>query len=74
MLNEPISKLVNSLAAPTLIIQIITLVYNTADTYFVSQINKSASAAVGAMYAVMALIQAVGYGFGVGAAMRHWRR
>ena len=68
MLNESIPKLVNSLAVPTLIIQIITLVYNTADTYFVSQINKSASAAVGAMYAVMALIQAVGYGFGMGAA------
>ena len=67
MLETPIPKLVSSLAVPTVIGMLITVIYNTADTYFVSQINKSASAAVGAVYAIMAIIQALGYGLGVGA-------
>jgi len=67
MLETPIPKLVTSLAVPTVIASLITVVYNTADTYFVSQINKSASAAVGAVYAIMAIIQALGFGIGMGA-------
>ncbi|MDO4476014.1 MAG: MATE family efflux transporter [Lachnospiraceae bacterium] len=67
MLETPIPRLVTQLAVPTVIVQLITLIYNTADTYFISQINKSASAAVGASFAVMALIQAVGFGLGMGA-------
>ena len=66
MLETPIPKLVTSLAVPTTVGMLITVVYNTADTFFVSQINKSASAAVGAVYAIMAIIQALGYGLGVG--------
>ena len=49
MIRSPIPRLVTSLAVPTVISMLITVVYNTADTYFVSQINKSASAAVGAI-------------------------
>ena len=67
MMETPIPRLVTSLAVPTVIGMLITVIYNTADTYFVSQINKSASAAVGAVYAVMAIIQAIGFGLGVGA-------
>lgn len=67
MMETPIPRLVTSMAIPTVIGMLITVVYNTADTYFVSQINKSASAAVGAVYSIMALIQALGYGIGVGA-------
>lgn len=66
MLEPPIPRLVTSMAIPTTISTLITVIYNTADTYFVSQINKSASAAVGAVYAIMAIIQAVGYGLAVG--------
>ncbi len=67
MMQTPIPKLVTSLAIPATVSVLITVVYNTADTYFVSQINKSASAAVGAVYAIMSIIQAVGYGLGMGA-------
>ena len=67
MLETPIPRLITSLAVPTVIASLITVIYNTADTYFVSQINKSASAAVGAVYAIMAVVQALGYGIGVGA-------
>ncbi len=67
MLETPIPRLVTALSIPTVIGMLITVVYNTADTYFVSQINKSASAAVGAVYAIMAIIQAMGFGLGMGA-------
>lgn len=67
MIQTPVPKLVTSLAIPATVGILITVVYNTADTYFVSQINKSASAAVGAVYAIMSIIQAVGYGLGMGA-------
>lgn len=67
MMETPIPRLVTSLAIPTVVGMLITVIYNTADTYFVSQIDKSASAAVGAVYAIMAIVQAFGYGFGVGA-------
>lgn len=66
MLNEPIGKLILQMALPMVVSMLITVIYNTADTYFVSQINKSASAAVGAVYSVMAILQAVGYGLGMG--------
>lgn len=67
MMETPIPRLVTSMAVPTVISMLISVVYNTADTYFVSQINKSASAAVGAVYSIMAIIQALGFGLGVGA-------
>lgn len=66
MVETPVPKLVTSLAIPTTIGMLITVIYNTADTYFVSQINKSASAAVGAVFAVMSIIQAIGFGLGMG--------
>lgn len=67
MLNMPIPQLVLKMSIPTVITMMVTVIYNTADTYFVSQINKSASAAVGAVYAIMSVIQAVGFGLGMGA-------
>lgn len=67
MMREPIPRLVTAMAIPTMLTMLITVIYNTADTYFVSQIGKSASAAVGAVYAIMAIIQTIGYGLGMGA-------
>ena len=56
MIGTPIPQLVSSLAIPTTISMLVTVIYNTADTYFVSQINKSASAAVGMVYTIMAIL------------------
>lgn len=67
MTEEKIPALVTSLALPTMLSMLITVIYNTADTYFVSQINKSASAAVGVVYSIMAILQAIGFGLGMGA-------
>ena len=67
MTGAPVPKLVVSLAVPTTISQLITTIYNTADTFFVSQLSTSATAAVGVVFAVMTIMQAVGSGLGMGA-------
>lgn len=67
MVEEPIPKLITSLAVPTVLSQLISTVYNTADTYFVAQIGTSATAAVGVVFSLMSIIQAVGFGLGMGA-------
>ncbi|HQL05745.1 MAG TPA: MATE family efflux transporter [Treponemataceae bacterium] len=66
MTQKPVASLVLSLAVPTIISMLVTAVYNTADTFFVSQIGTSASAAVGIVFSVMAIIQAVGFTLGMG--------
>ena len=66
MTTAPVQKLVCSLAVPTIISMLITSFYNMADTFFVGKINTSATAAVGVVFSVMSLIQAVGFFFGHG--------
>ena len=44
--------------------------YNIVDMYFVSDLGNSAVAAVGVLFSVLAMIQAVGYTFGMGAGSR----
>ena len=67
MMETPIPRLITTLSIPTVVSSLITVIYNTADTYFVSQIDKSASAAFGAVFSIMTIIQALGFGLGVGA-------
>ncbi|MDO4835299.1 MAG: MATE family efflux transporter [Clostridia bacterium] len=67
ILTEPIGKLLFKKAAPTVLIQLITVIYNTADTYFVAKIDTGASAAVGVVFSLMAIIQATGGSIGMGA-------
>lgn len=66
MTESPVSRLVCSLAVPTIISMLITSIYNMADTYFVSQIGTSASGAVGIAFSLMAIIQAIGFTLGMG--------
>lgn len=67
MLETPISRIVMTMALPTMVSQLISVIYNTADTYFVAQIDTSASAAVGAVFSLQSIIQAFGFGIGMGA-------
>lgn len=67
MTQTPIYKLVPMLAVPTIISMLVTAVYNMADTYFVSKLGTSASGAVGILFSMMAIIQAVGFTIGMGA-------
>lgn len=66
MINTPINRLIPRLAVPTVISMLITSIYNMADTFFVSQINTSASGAVGINFSLMAMIQAIGFTLGMG--------
>ncbi|MGI6005811.1 MAG: MATE family efflux transporter [Christensenellales bacterium] len=67
MMTQPVKKLILQLSAPTIIGMLVTAIYNMADTYFVSQISTSASGAVGIVFSLMALIQAIGFTLGMGA-------
>lgn len=66
MLSEPIPHLVCQMAVPTIISMLVTSFYNMADTFFVGKLNTQATAAVGVVFSVMALIQACGFFFGHG--------
>lgn len=66
MVETPIPPLICSLAIPTIISMLVTSVYNMADTYFVSQLGTSAAGAVGIVFSLMAIIQAVGFTLGMG--------
>lgn len=66
MLETPVDRLILTLAAPTIASMLVTSIYNMADTYFVSQLNTSASGAVGVVFSLMAIIQAVGFTVGMG--------
>ena len=66
MTVTPVGKLIAGLSVPTIISMLVTAVYNMADTFFVSKLGTSASGAVGIVFSVMAIIQAIGFTFGMG--------
>ena len=67
MLTEtPIPQLIVKLSIPTIISMLVTAFYNSADTYFVGKISTEATAAVGLVFSVMAIIQALGFFCGHG--------
>ncbi len=66
MTEAPVKSLIMKLAVPTIISMLVTGLYNTADTYFVSQLGKSVSGAVGIVFSLMAIIQAIGFTLGMG--------
>jgi len=66
MLEYPVGRLVLRTSVPTIISMLVTSIYNMADTFFVSQLDTSASGAVGVVFSLMAIIQAVGFTFAMG--------
>ncbi|MBQ6587294.1 MAG: MATE family efflux transporter [Butyrivibrio sp.] len=72
MTQTPVPKLILTLSVPTIISMMVTAIYNTADTFFVARVsdidavNTSATAAVGLVFTVMALVQAMGFFCGHG--------
>lgn len=67
MTEMPVSKLIIKLGIPTTISMLVTNIYNMADTYFVGTLGTSASGAVGVVFGLMAIIQALGFTLGHGA-------
>ena len=64
--ETPIPQLIIKLSIPTIISMLVTAFYNSADTYFVGKISTEATAAVGLVFSVMAIIQASGFFCGHG--------
>lgn len=62
MLERPVGPLILSLAAPSIFANVVTTIYNLADTFFVGQMSStSASAAVGVGFVTMTVIQAMAF-------------
>lgn len=66
MTQQPIPGLIMRLGVPTMISMFVTTLYNMADSYFVGQINTSASGATSVVMGLMAILQAIGFMFGHG--------
>lgn len=66
MTQTPIPKLIAQLSVPTIISMLVSGLYNMADTFFVGRISTQATAAVGIVFSLMAIIQAVGFFCGHG--------
>ena len=66
MMEEPVQSLIPRLAVPSMVSMIVVAVYNMADTFFVSRLGTSASAAVGVVYSMVAIIQAIAFMIGMG--------
>lgn len=70
MTTAPVPRLILRLAVPTIISMLVTSIYNMADTFFVGQLGTSATGAVGVVFSIMAMIQAVGFTLGMGSGSR----
>ena len=67
MTQMPIGKTISRLAIPCIISMLVTSFYNMADTFFVGMLkSNAATGAVGVVFSMMAIIQAVGFFFGQG--------
>ena len=67
MTEAPVGRLICSLAVPCIISMLVSSFYNMADTYFVGMLkSNAATGAVGVVFSMMAVIQAIGFFFGQG--------
>ncbi len=66
MTESSVARLVIALSLPTVLSQMITAIYNMADTFFVTQLGDSAVGGVSIIYAMQSIIQAVGFGIAMG--------
>lgn len=67
MLNTSMSRLIPKMAIPTVVAMLITAIYNMADTYFVSYLGTSATAAVGVNMSIDQIIMMGGSFLAIGA-------
>ena len=67
MLEEKMIRVIPKVAIPMIISTLIDSIYNLADTFFVSQLGKNATAAVAVNDSLMHILRAISMGFAVGA-------
>ena len=67
MTQPPVERIISRLAVPCIISMLVSSFYNMADTFFVGMLDSNAATgAVGVVFSMMAIIQAVGFFFGQG--------
>lgn len=66
MTGHPVAALVLRLSVPSILSMLVSSIYNMADTYFVGKLGTRETAAVGVVFSLMAVIQAIGFTFGHG--------
>ena len=67
MTETPVSRLIPRMALPCVVSMLVTAFYNMADTFFVGMLkSNAATGAVGVVFSLMAIIQAIGFFFGQG--------
>ena len=64
--QAPVSRVILTMAVPTIVSMLVTCLYTIVDTYFVGRLNTQSTAAVGIVFSLMCLIQAIGSFFGHG--------
>ena len=66
MKEQPILKLIVSMALPMVISMMVSSLYNIVDSFFIARIREDAMTALSLVYPVQNLINAVMIGFGIG--------
>lgn len=66
MANAPVKKLITTLAIPTILTMLVSAVYNMADSFYVGKIDTTSVAAIGVVFSIMTLLQAIGFTLGNG--------
>ena len=70
MTKSPVGKTILELSLPNTIGLLVIAAYSLADSFFVSELGTQAGAAIGVVFPLPVLIQAVGYTLGLGAGSR----
>ena len=70
MTQAPVAKTILELSLPNTFGLLVIAAYSLADSFFVSELGTQAGAAIGVVFPLPVLIQAVGYTLGLGAGSR----
>ena len=70
MTESPVGKTILGLALPNTVGLLVIAAYSLADSFFVSSLGTQAGAAIGVVFPLPVLMQAVGYTLGLGAGSR----
>ena len=70
MTESPVGKTILELSLPNAVGLLVIAAYSLADSFFVSELGTQAGAAIGVVFPLPVLIQAVGYTLGLGAGSR----
>ena len=66
MKEQPVLKLILSMALPMVLSMMVSSLYNIVDSFFIARISEDAMTALSLVYPVQNLVNAVMIGFGIG--------